>query len=167
MQLLRKITVRTVYGDKGEVLETVMSDKKKSHALMRVVGVANGVKTGASKQKQSGKDASGQTVEIEVERSWKALLGSFEATNLQTGEVFRSGVCFLPDFAIELVSGQLTEDVDSVRFGFDVTASYDETSATSYVYDVTALMAPAEDDPLTALASQVNATATLPAPAKK
>ena len=43
--LLKKITLRTVFGGKGDVLETVMKDKQKEHMLMRVHGFANGIRS--------------------------------------------------------------------------------------------------------------------------
>ena len=77
MQLLRKISAATVIGGKETVLETVMKDKGKSHTLYRVIGIANDAKEGQGKVGFA---------------DWKCLLGNFEATNLLTGEVFRSGI---------------------------------------------------------------------------
>jgi hypothetical protein len=153
MQLLRKISRDTVYGGKGELLELIMSEKDKQHPVMRVVGYANGIKAGSSKQKVQTTDG-----EAEVERAWKALTGDFQATNSQTGQIFRSGVCFAPEFVVDMVHGQLSadDDIESVTVAYDLVASYDETSATSYVYDVVWLQETAENDPLNALAAQVD-----------
>lgn len=129
MQLLKKIAVRTVWGDQDEVMQRVLSDKTKAHPLMRVVGVANGTKEGES-----------------TYGAWKGLTGRFEATNLDTGEVFRSPVCFLPEFAIDLVTGQFGDDVKTVQFAIDVGAEYSDGAATKYEYTVTPLTDQPDDD---------------------
>lgn len=158
MQLLRKISAATVIGGadpaKDTILELVMADKSKSHALYRVIGIANDTREGAGK---------------EGFKDWRALLGNFQATNAITGEVFRSGVCFMPQFVVDDVAGQLAGDVEFVKFAYDIGAHFSSKSATSYEYDATPLMQPAADDPLIALAnlfSQPNAAA-LPAPDDK
>lgn len=154
MQLLRKITPSTVFGGREVALETVMKDKEKSHLLYRVVGICNGTKVGVDKRTDPANP-----------KEWKALIGAFEATDHLTGEVFRSGVCFLPSFAVEQVAGQLTDEVQNVRFAFDVGAHYDSDSITAYVYDVTPLMeADPETDPLTQLAASLDKPKQIAAP---
>lgn len=150
MMLLRKISPATVTGGKENFLELVIGDKEKSHPVMRVVGICTGAKVGEGK---------------EGFKDWKALTGNFEATDVRTGEVYRSGVCFMPEFAVEIVAGQLNDEVTSVRFAFDIGVHYDKDSATSYVYDVTPLMeADPETDPLAKLAAAVNSTKQIAAP---
>lgn len=152
MQLLKKIAVRTVWGDQDEVIERVLKDKKTSHPLMRVVGVANGTKEGES-----------------TFGPWKGLTGRFEATNIDTGEVFKSPVCFLPEFAIDLVIGQFSDDVKSVAFAFDIGAEYSEEAATRYEYTVTPLV-DAPDDEITKIAfeaAKVKPLKALAAPTDK
>lgn len=136
MQIVKKISAATVFGGKSEILETVFRDKSKNHPLYRVVGKCNGSRTGAGKEGMN---------------DWVAMLGSFQATNAITGEVFRAGACFLPQFAADLVLGQLGGDVDSVKFAFDIGAQHDERSATSYIYTAVPLMEPSEDDELNAM----------------
>jgi len=143
MQLLKKIAVRTVFGDKAEILETVLSDKTKSHPLMRVVGVANGFKEGEGDY-----------------GAWKGLTGRFEATSAKTGEVFNSPVCFLPEFAIDLIAGQFTEPGAVVKFALDIGAVYAADAATSYEFTVTPLTESADDE-LKELAFAANRTAPL------
>jgi hypothetical protein len=164
MQLLRKISARTVYGSKGAVLEAVFKDKTKPHPLYRIVGICTGTRTGQSIEGETDGAIKRKPQPGDKMRDWTALLGNFEAVNALTGEVFRSGVCFLPNYVADLVAGQLTGDVDNVRFAFDITAQYAEESATSYVYAATPLIAPKPDDPLAILTGSI--PAMLAAPAK-
>lgn len=143
MQLLRKIAVRTVFGDKAEILETVLSDKSKSHPLMRVVGVANGFKEGEGDY-----------------GAWKGLTGRFEATSAKTGEAFNSPVCFLPEFAIDLIAGQFRQPGDVVKFALDIGAIFAADAATSYEFTVTPLTE-TKDDELQELAFTANRVAPL------
>lgn len=168
MQLLRKISARTVFGGKSAVLETVFKDKTKPQPLYRVVGICNGTRHGQTIEGEDGtqrpaKQAPSPTDKM---RDWQALLGNFEATNLQTGEVFRSGVCFLPSYVADIVAGQLIGDTQSVKFAFDVYAVFDENSITSYQYQAMPLMAVSEDDPLKQLSGSLQPPASLPNPAR-
>lgn len=145
MQLVRKISPRTVWGTKTDVLELVLSDKTKEHPLFRVFGIAIGTRKGQSKPEGEGGKSS----------EWTALLGNFEAHNLQSGEVFQSGQCFLPNYITDLVAGKLTEDTTSVRFAFEITAAFDEASATTYSYGGSPLLPTEQNDPLKELVSSV------------
>lgn len=129
MQLLKKISVRTVCGDQDEIMQTCLANKAAVTPLMRIVGIANGVKEGEG-----------------TFGAWKGLTGRFEAINAETGEVFRSPVCFLPEFAIDLVTGQFSGDVNSVQFAFDIGAQYSEAAATRYEFTVTPLTETPDDD---------------------
>lgn len=135
MRLISKISVRDVFGGKGQILDLVMKDKDQSHALMRVVGIASGISTGEG---DNG--------------PWTGLKGQFRATNLVTGEEFSSGKCFLPNIAQDMIVGALmAETSNAVEFAFDVSAIFDETAATSYVYSAESLIPPTENDPLAML----------------
>lgn len=148
VSLVGKITVKNVFGSKGEILKLVMGDQDESHLLMRVAGIAT--------ETFSGEGDLGPYV---------GLKGQFMATNMVTGARFRSGKCFLPATAVDLISGAVSANPGgAVQFGFDVLAHYDESAATSYVYDVVPLMDIAENDPLAQLAAQVGVMAALEAP---
>lgn len=173
MQLLRKISARTVFGSRADIQAMVLADRSKSHPLFRVIGICNGQRHGSTKDvgEENGGDNAKATVlgpkatvlgPKDKMRDWTALLGAFQATNLTTGEVFKSGVCFLPNYVTDAVTGQLGADVESVKFAFDIYAHFDEQSATSYIFEAESLMEPAEDDPLKALAATVGGA--LPAP---
>lgn len=136
MQLLRKISTRTVFGGKGEVLELVMADKTKPHTLYRVGGEATAILVG------HGQD--------ETMRPWIALLGRFRAVNVKTGEIFTSMKCFLPEFLSQGIGAGLGSEPGekTVTFLFDITAQFDEASATSYVYGAAECLPPEEGDSL-------------------
>jgi hypothetical protein len=90
--------------------------------------------------------------------------GSFEATNVETGKVYKSGACFLP----QVVEALLVDAVDNapdnsaVDFALAIGVKFSET-ATGYEYTVEPLTELKEADELTAL-RQV-AMKALPAPA--
>lgn len=170
MQLLRKISTRTVYGSKADIQALVLADRTKSHPLFRVIGFCNGSRTGATKDinEETGgpnaRDVKPKTIAPDGTpmRDWTALLGGFEATNLKTNEKYRSGVCFLPNYVIDSILGQLGSGVESVKFAFDVAARFDEGSATSYIYEATSLIEPSDDDALNVLTRSIVAGLTGP-----
>lgn len=140
--LVGKISTRTVFGPKGEILKLVMSDQDQSHDLFTVVGIAT--------ETFSGEGDNGPYV---------GLKGQFMATNSVTGKQFRSGKCFLPSIAVDMVAGVVDSSSGPVEFGFKVMAHYDESAATSYVYDCEPLMDAGENDPLAAIAAKVGVLA--------
>jgi len=156
-QLIRKISTATVYGSKMTVLKKTLTDESANHELYQVYGRARMIERGKSKF-----DAS--VNEEERESDWKAFVGQFEAVNLDTGEVFQSGKCFLPDFAANIVAGQFDAEISNVEFAFTVQAQADTQSATGYTYSVTPLLntSPA-NDALASLRAQAQGKA-LPTP---
>lgn len=141
-KILNKISVKTVCGKidrKRFYGENAPADGK--IPVMRVMGIANGFKTGTS---DNG--------------DWIAILGQFAATDLSTGEIARSGQCFLPISATGLVHAALrAEGVQHVEFAFDIVAVLDESSATGYIYETHSLIAPKEDDPVTKMMAALSA----------
>jgi hypothetical protein len=170
MQLLRKISARTVFGSKADIQTLVLADRTKPHPLFRVIGICNGTRHGTSKDRDeetAGPNA-GQTIISPgakgdgKSKDWTALLGNFQATKLSTGEIFRSGVCFLPNYVTDSITGQLGVDVEAVRFGFDISARFDGESATSYVFEAQNLMPAKPDDALNNIASEIAGALTGP-----
>lgn len=134
MQEIRKISTRTVFGEKDAILELVLSDKETEHKLFRIAGTCIGSRTGESD---------------ETDKPWVCLLGNFQAQSYSTGEVFQSGKAFVPMYVADRILGRLTGDVQSVTFCYDITAGYDSKSATSYVYGASPVAMPgAEPDPM-------------------
>ena len=140
---LKKITVKTVFGDKGDILEKVMSDKTIKHPLIRVMGYCTSVRHSTSREKSQDGEFIKST----------GLVGEIEAVNLETGEAFISGVCWLPQLAIDLVAGKLEgdEEISRVGFAFDISAKFSLDSATSYEYIVEPLLEIKESDAMSEL----------------
>ena len=136
--LTKKISTAKIYGkinvrklpEDGSVLN-----------LYTVIGVAIGVKSGTS---DFG--------------DWKALVGQFEATNMETGERLSSANCFLPDVAQGLVEAQLAhEGTQHVEFAFVIGAKADEGSPVGYSYTAQPVLAPDAKDPLAELRGSLSA----------
>lgn len=125
MNLLSKISMKTIGAD-------VEASKEGPIALAHVLGIAKGVKTGQS-----------------TYGDWTAFVGSFEAVNLETGEIFRAGKCFLPEIATSLLAGALT-DAETVQFALEIGAR-PAKNAVGYEYTVTPLIGPSESDELSML----------------
>lgn len=160
MQLLRKISRATMIGDTTPILEKVLANKDKTIPLYRVYGFATSVRN--SKDILTG-DAK-KDARTEMHGPWQCLIGQFEAANLLTGEVSRSGQCFLPQFAIDMIAGQFSDDVERVKFAFEVGVKFDPEAPGKYAYVVAPLLDASEDDPISAIASQITKPAQLAAP---
>jgi hypothetical protein len=151
MKLLKKLTVKGVFGDVQKAVFATMIDGVIQDGVvipvMRVVGKCNryDVKT----------TDLGDSI---------CLKGSFMATS-PDGEEFRAGTCYLPDTASEAVAGAIQDDVESVEFAFDVAAVTDGEAVRGYFYEVTPLIEPTEDDALNRLAESL--PKALAAPAEK
>jgi hypothetical protein len=157
MQLLRKISRATMIGDTTPILEKVLADKTKVVPLYRVYGFATSIRN--SKDILTG-DAK-KDARTEMHGPWQCLVGQFEAENLLTGEVSRSGQCFLPQFAIDMVAGQFSDDVERVKFAFEVGAKFDDGAPGKYSYSVAPLLEVSEDDPILAIAASLIKPKTL------
>lgn len=150
---LRKITVRDVYGKiEGETFDKVRALKGKPLALMDVVGIAGRAKPGTSDY--------GPFIKFQ---------GQFQATNLATGEVFRSAALLLPKFLEDDLIGAMSikgsDDVKQAEFAIRLSAIADDKSATKYVYVADSLIEPQESAPLAALIEKASQAAkALPAP---
>jgi len=137
-----------VFGDKGKTLELVMADKAKRHILYTVYGVCRG-------SRLMDPEKNPQTAGKGMKES-TALIGEFRAINAD-GEHFASGVCYVPQYLADAIVGQLSDDTDSVAFGFEITAQYDTASATSYVFNANLIGEPKESDPLKEIEAKVSA----------
>lgn len=132
-KLISKISVKTVAGAQTKELARVEAGWKRAE-LVEVVGIADGTKTGVT---DNG--------------SWVAATGQFQAINVSTGEVFRSGVLFLPNAAQNMVNAKLAASKGPVEIGFAIAAIEEPESFTGYVFDCTPLMEMEADDPLARL----------------
>ena len=143
--LIRKISAKSVCGK--------VEKPKKATPLFIVFGIASKTKAGNS---DFG--------------PWTALLGQFEATNLETGEVFQAPQCFLPEPMNSLIATQLeatdeegNREVNSVQFSVEVGVKPNETPI-GYEYTTKTVVKSDEADPLAALRNA--SKAALPAPKK-
>lgn len=139
MQLIRKISSATLGWRKPEIQGAVLADKARAIPLYRVAGIATGIRTGKSKFDDR-----------DEEQTWIALLGRFRAWSSHTDadNPYDSGVCFMPQYVVDAVAGQLAIETQGVKFAYDILAKYAEKSATSYEFLASALLEPAQDDPL-------------------
>ena len=135
MELLRKISSKTVLGDRPD-----RPKDKKTVPLYTVFGIANGIATGTSDY-----------------GDWIKLKGSFEAVRISDGVVAQSGACILPEPVNSMVAAQLTQvDKDgkrvtqSVQFSFEIGVKRTET-AIGYEYVTRPLVEQGGADPLAAL----------------
>lgn len=127
--------------------------------LCIIYGRATGTKSGENRQ----------TGDV-----WTALTGTFEGVCIQegpdfkTGEVYTSGMVFLPGGIQEAIEGALegAGENGSVEFAIKLFAGFDEKSAVGYRYYGMNMKAPAATDDLAGLRSlmQSQTTAQIAAP---
>ena len=115
--------------------------ENKTIPLARIIGIVNSCR--AKENKQSG--------DIHY-----PLIGQFEGTNLETGEVFTSGILYLPAGIHEQVSSHFLtalergEKAEPVEFAIEI-ASTPAKNPIGYSYAVKQLYKPASADPLAKL----------------
>lgn len=136
MELINKISVATVIGDVKRLVKEMKDGESKT--IMRVVGIANGTKSGESDM-----------------GPWTKLLGEFKATNLLDQKEYVSGSCFLPASVMDVVSGQFGDDVKKVQFGFDIVIVEDIGSQVGYHYSAIPLLKPQENNALALLEKSI------------
>lgn len=143
VEIVKKLSVGKLIG---KAFRDELTAENPRIELGRMAGIARGTKTGES---QFG--------------PWTALTGDFmfiPSTGANKDKRFRSGVCFLPDVALELVLPVLASgDIAGVEVAFAIIAVKDADSTTGYVYSAEFLTEPAANDPLTDLVAKA-----LPAP---
>lgn len=159
MNLVSKLGVKTIVGK----LVKPEADAP-ARSVARIFGIARGTVSGATDY-----------------GDFVGFKGDFKGINYDTGEEFRSGKCFLPEIATNLLLAALeasgrgetkaskgtlkrteTAYSGSIEFGFDISIK-PATTATGYEYLVTPLMPVSESDPLE-LMQKNSGFAALPAP---
>lgn len=145
-----KLTVTTIGA--GAIAKRVATEKKEL-VCARLFGMAAGIKI--------VKAANGDTFE--------AITGSFEAHNAETGEVFQSGILYLPSGLHERVVEPLKNDPDStIEFGIEISA-YPAGNPQGYSWKAKPLFKASAADPLAQLRTTALSGFTpkaLPAPEK-
>lgn len=131
MEMLRKITIKTCGFDVAEI-KNVLGDKKFAD-LVKIVGVTSSYKVGQTDK--------GEFIK---------LSGTFNAINMQTGELFNSGECLLPNFISENIAEAL-KNSSEVEFALQIGVKADATSVTGYQYTVKPLIDAKPSEKLLAL----------------
>lgn len=138
--IVNKISARKICGKLKAPTEKTM--------LMQVYGIATGTKTGESNY-----------------GPWHALTGQFRAVHLESGELYQSGVCFLPKMGTDLIVPLMAKDgTEGLEFALNI-GIVPADNAFGYEYYVEPVLEAKENDPLEALGKKVN-QAALPAPKK-
>jgi hypothetical protein len=143
-KILSKISYKTVCG---KVNRRELPADGSSKLVMRVLGQASAMKNGNTDFGE-----------------FTAFVGMFEATNVETGEVSRSGKIFLPSAAEVMLAGALQGSTGPVAFGFDIGVR-ESDNAIGYEYTAESIFDVAETDPVEQMKKTMTAKA-LPAPTK-
>lgn len=153
-QVVKKITAKIVCGGKPDIEELILFlnkpgvDPTAVMPLFNVIGVATDFSTGQSDM-----------------GAFLKLLGQFKATNVKTGEIFRSGACILPGSGNDMVYGALRAIPEGqgggVEFAFNIGIKRDKESATGYVYHVEQVTDLGQTDPLAHLEKLVAPTSNV------
>lgn len=138
MAQVKKISVKTVHGmiSLERVLE--LAKESKLYPVMRVIGVAIGIKEGTSSY-----------------GDWSCLLGTFKATDAVSKKELRASQCFLPDVAmIPLTAALQQNNAKGVEFGIDLfvqRAVNPKPGGSPYEYCFEPIVLGGADDPIAAL----------------
>ncbi len=114
--LLKKISIKGVAGKP----EFTGEDDKESVLVMRIIGIATGVKTVVTTFGES-----------------TGLRGSFRAYD-NSGKEYQAPIAWLPDVVIDTVTAAMSmtgNELPAVQFGFDIYAVKDDKSNIGYVYN--------------------------------
>lgn len=156
VKMIRKITIKDCGAapDIKKLISAGDTDAARKMDLLEIFGAAR-------------KSAPGETDKGPFIR----FIGDFKAINLETGEVFRSTRCILPNFVGEQVWSAMKADASGKEvecaFGFRIGAHFDETAVTKYVYDVTPLLPIAENDAISMIEQAARSGSPLPPPAAR
>lgn len=149
--IVKKLAVSTVFGD----IEAIRNAATVEGApIVRVAGIATNTKSGINR-------ATGD--------EWTGLVGQFRGINMETGEVFESVKCFMPEIATQMVvnalySAKQTDKSATVEFGFDLGVKKNPTVPIGYEYTIKPLVEAKEASPLDTLLSAMPEMPRLAAP---
>lgn len=151
MSQVKKLSVATVYGKIDLKKLITLDEKGEKLPIMQVIGQAVGVKSGVSSY-----------------GDWKCLMGQFQATNSETGEVFEASQLYLPEVALTpLIVALSSPETRGVEFAIKITANYAKNAkpgGVPYEYSWEPLLPPDANDPISRIKARLEALA-LPAPA--
>lgn len=137
---LRKITIKNLGFSIAKVRDSIAAVEQvegvpRVAPLFKIVGQSTEAKTGQS--------ALG---------AYTSLLGSFTAVNLQTGEIYTSSKCILPNFISEGMGAALHTN-NSVEFAIEIQAMEKADSISGYEYTAKNLIEMAPTDTMKRLLS--------------
>ena len=125
-EILRKLTIKNCGFDVA-VIKQALGDQA-SVELLKIVGI--------SKSAQPGQTPLGDYLK---------LIGTFQAINLTTGEIFEASSCILPNFITESIAAALTDGND-VEFALQIGVKSKPSSVTGYEFTVRPLIQPKPND---------------------
>lgn len=122
---IKKISTKMLGYEKKQIRKMV---EKAPCGLYRVYGLATGVRYG------DGDNG-----------PWIKFVGQFEAVNMSTGALIRSGELFLPNnvtpiLESQIIAGKGEDKFKGIQFALEIGAKEDEESAVGYVYTSKDLM---------------------------
>ena len=129
-KILRKLTIKEAIGGKAELLRIAMLGREGNAyegvpvKLLTIMGRVFSVKAGES---DFG--------------SFCKLVGEFEATNAQTGEVISEvSTAILPNFVGDGVASAIKNGAQAVDFAIELSIRFKEDAATMYEFSADSLM---------------------------
>lgn len=131
MQLLKKMSAANIVGKVKTVVADLCETDLAVADLYTIYGTANGIQTG----------------EHATNGPWTAFLGNFEAVNLITGELSKSGKAFLQSPLGEMMEAAL-RDADEVSFSCTIRVKRRDDLAVGYEYLVEPHIEATQADPL-------------------
>lgn len=149
-----------------------MSAKLVSKISIKSVGAQpakNSIKEGERKNLMAiyGRAAKHETVTTNFGDS-ERFKGNFEATNVETGEVFKSTSCFLPGIVADILADGIDTVDGAVEFAFLIGAEFSEKGSTGYAFTVEPIRELSEEDSLAALRGEIQTKLkALPAPSQR
>lgn len=141
--IIKKISIKTVCGTPER--EVIGEDKDGKNIigfvkrdLMQIVGICTSTRTGSTSY-----------------GDFVGLRGQFQATNLETGEEFRSAQCFLANDIIDLIMVQLSmENTTSVEFAFIISVKPSDAPI-GFEYAARPLLETQKNDPIASIMKRI------------
>lgn len=143
-QILKKITTKTVCGKVDK--KSVINSEGDPIWMMVILGRAT--------RRLAQSSDLGEYIRFK---------GTFEATNIETGEVFKSMNLIVPPIAEDIIEeGFAAEGVNAVEFALKLGVRRDDDSVSGYQWVAESVKKAAEGDPLAALRSELVEQKVLP-----
>lgn len=165
MELLNKITVKGCGWDKKAILAALLKEAAQPAKdgkpaveavyhdavdLVKVVGVVHQTRPG-------------QTIVGDKTNDFLWLSGQFTAVNLSTGEMYGASKCIMSDLISGPIDAALREGASEVQFAVMISAKYNETAATGYVFSTKPLIEVKPTDKMAALLQLAGVSSAAPA----